>query len=203
MTALAQRVLVLNNGWAPIAVADVERAFGLLVSGAAKALDRNYQLFDFDSWRDLAVAYGGDDVRVRTAHAAFIVPKVLVLQTFDRVPVLPVRFSRNAIFMRDGFQCQYCGRHLRRQELNIDHVVPRAQGGVSSFRNCVAACYPCNTHKGSLTPDQAGMRLLREPTHPSGKDLMREMTAAGMSLRDWLPFLDAASAAYWCSTLEP
>ena len=56
-------------------------------------------------------------------------------------------------------QCQYCGDQPGGEELTIDHVVPRAQGGVSSWTNCVLACIDCNKRKADRTPQQAGMKL--------------------------------------------
>jgi 5-methylcytosine-specific restriction endonuclease McrA len=78
------------------------------------------------------------------------------------------RFSRMGVFVRDGFRCQYCAESRPHGGLNLDHVVPRARGGVTSWENVVAACYACNTKKGGRTPEEAGMRLLRAPVQPSG-----------------------------------
>ncbi len=51
-------------------------------------------------------------------------------------------FSRRNIFKRDHYSCQYCHVQLGSEELTIDHVVPRAQGGVSNWTNCVlASCH--------------------------------------------------------------
>jgi HNH endonuclease len=41
-------------------------------------------------------------------------------------------------------------------KLTIDHVVPRSQGGVSSWTNCVLACMACKQAKGR--PHAAGSR---------------------------------------------
>jgi hypothetical protein len=76
-------------------------------------------------------------------------------------------FSRKALVKRDRSVCQYCNKKLSANQITIDHVVPRSQGGVTSFINCVVACQLCNSKKDNRTPDQAGMRLLRRPTLPS------------------------------------
>jgi hypothetical protein len=34
-------------------------------------------------------------------------------------------------------------------KMTIDHVIPRTQGGKSSWNNCVLACHECNQKKGS------------------------------------------------------
>jgi 5-methylcytosine-specific restriction endonuclease McrA len=41
----------------------------------------------------------------------------------------------------------------------VDHVVPRCQGGLSTWANLVACCQKCNSTKGGRTPEQAGMQL--------------------------------------------
>ena len=78
------------------------------------------------------------------------------------MPAAAVTFSRRNIFKRDRYVCQYCGSQPGSEELTIDHVVPRSQGGVSSWTNCVLACMTCNKRKADRTPEQAGM-MLRQP----------------------------------------
>lgn len=77
-----------------------------------------------------------------------------------------VKFSRINVFTRDGFRCQYCGEKKEMQRLNYDHVRPRIQGGKTNWENIVTSCYPCNDFKGSRTPEQAGMKLIRAPFRP-------------------------------------
>lgn len=77
-----------------------------------------------------------------------------------------VRFSRINVYVRDGFRCQYCGEKKSMRDLNYDHVVPRVQGGKTDWDNIVTSCYGCNDKKGSRTPEQAGMKLLRKPFRP-------------------------------------
>ena len=65
--------------------------------------------------------------------------------------------SRRAVFARDDYRCQYCGRTAD----SIDHVMPRSRGGEHIWENVAAACRPCNLAKRDRTPDEAGMRLAR------------------------------------------
>lgn len=97
----------------------------------------------------------------------FPYPKVLRLVRYvyikvtgaNRVP----RYSRAGILRRDNHTCLYCGKHAT----TIDHVLPRSQGGPSSWTNAVAACRKCNERKANRTPKQAGMSLAYEPFAPS------------------------------------
>ena len=69
------------------------------------------------------------------------------------------------LFARDGYRCQYCGRHraaLRGREfLTRDHVLPASRGGDNSWDNVVTACSPCNNRKASHLPAEIGMHLRR------------------------------------------
>jgi 5-methylcytosine-specific restriction endonuclease McrA len=197
VSGLDARVLVLNRSYQAVAVTRAGRAFGLLCSGAARALDGQFRTFDFASWSELA-AQAGDDV-VRTSSQVLKVPRVLVLQAYDRMPRTQVRFSRQNIYMRDGFVCQYCGKSFARSHLNLDHVVPRAHGGRTSWDNVVCSCVRCNLHKGGRTPAQANMRLLREPRKPTWSSLTPAVSKVPYA--EWLPFVDPATAAYWNTEL--
>ena len=104
-----------------------------------------------------------------------------------------VRFSRVNIFTRDGFRCQYCGERKAMDALNYDHVVPRVRGGKTVWENIVTSCYACNDRKGSRTPDEAGMKLLRKPFKPTSLPLapiIRSGKDVPSSWRDYCTFLD-------------
>lgn len=60
------------------------------------------------------------------------------------------------VYERDGMACRYC---RSTDDLSIDHVVPRCQGGTDESDNLVVACRRCNSRKGGRTPEQAGMEL--------------------------------------------
>lgn len=196
-------VLVLNRHYQPIHVTNVKRAFTLLYLGVARVIDQQFRTFDFDSWAQLSDEIGGDggagafgqDV-VRTVNRAILVPRVIILQLYDRIPRTKVRFSRYNIYLRDGNTCQYCGRELPRSELNLDHVVPRAQGGRTTWENVVCCCIDCNLSKGARTPEQAGIKLLKTPLRPRWTPTFRTQVGR-VRYREWLPFLGVADASYW------
>ena len=50
--------------------------------------------------------------------------------------------------------------------VSLDHVVPRSQGGGTSWENLVCCCLKCNVRKGGRTPEQAGMHLISRPVKP-------------------------------------
>lgn len=65
------------------------------------------------------------------------------------------------ILERDRHTCAYCGKFGN----TVDHVLPRGQGGETTWENCVTACVSCNHKKGCRTPTQAKMPLLHARPH--------------------------------------
>lgn len=191
-------VLVLNRAYLPIHVTSVRRAFTLIYRDLARAIDEQYQTFDFESWAELGSICEGDTIG--TARGPIPVPRVIVLTAYDRMPKRYVRFSRINIFARDNFTCQYCGDRPVRSELNLDHVVPRALGGRSTWDNVVCSCVDCNRRKGGRTPEQAGLSLTRLPAKPRWTPLMNLMVSS-VRYKEWRPFLNVVDASYWNTEL--
>jgi 5-methylcytosine-specific restriction endonuclease McrA len=94
--------------------------------------------------------------------------------------------SRRAVFVRDDFECQYCGGPAE----NVDHVVPRSRGGGHTWDNVVAACRPCNARKENHYLKEAGMRLRRPPKQPHESVWIR--VAVDNVDPTWEPYLDLA-----------
>ncbi len=197
---LSSSVLVLNRNYQPIHVTSVRRAIILLYRGAARAVDEQYQTFDFESWAQLSAALNEESIG--TSSRRLKVPRVILLQAYDHLPRAKVRFSRLNIYARDKNTCQYCGKHPSRAELNLDHVIPRVKGGVTSWENVVCSCVPCNLRKGGRTPEEAGMRLMKLPVRPKWTPLLRPTPNRGPLYAQWLPFLSLAELAYWNAELS-
>jgi 5-methylcytosine-specific restriction endonuclease McrA len=179
-----EQVLVLNRNYQPINVTNVRRAFVMLYLDLARAVDKEFRVFDWEQWSRLEAS--GECWR--TVSRSYRVPRVILLQTYDRMPIGQVRFSRTNVFARDNYTCQYCHRSHRTSELNIDHVMPRSRGGTTTWENVVCSCVPCNLKKGRRTPDEAGMHLLRTPTRPRWSALVRHPLGASRH-SDWVPYL--------------
>ena len=172
MTAIAQRkVLVLNRGWTPIDVISVRRAIKLVSCddhGEPKAriidVDEQFRLYTWADWSEM-MPKDGEPV-IRSASRAHRIPEVILLSRYNKLRQQGLRFSRRTIYKRDNNQCQYCGCRPGTAELTLDHVIPRCQGGQTTWENCVVACWQCNSRKAGKTPEQAGMKLLRKPFKP-------------------------------------
>ncbi len=56
-----------------------------------------------------------------------------------------MRFS---IYERDGYRCRKCGISDRYAQLEIDHIIPIAKGGKTTYDNLQTLCHRCNVEKG-------------------------------------------------------
>jgi 5-methylcytosine-specific restriction endonuclease McrA len=182
---LALPTLVLNRQWQPVHVSSVARALTLLWNDAARVVDpEDYRLMSWDDWTRYAPDEGAPCVR--SARLRLKVPEVIALAHFERLPNTSVTFSRRNVAKRDHYTCQYCGSQPGADSITVDHVLPRSQGGASSWTNCAAACLGCNARKGDRTPEQAGMRLRRRPVRPDWKPFY---AAQGVRIESWARFL--------------
>ena len=207
-TALNTHVLVLNKMWMAIRVVDARRAFSLLVRDLAEVIrvdDGSYTAYDFGSWTEVSAArdrFDGlnhDDYEwVRTVRLQIAVPKVIRLLGYDRLPKQQVKLNRRNIFARDRNTCQYCGQRYPSSELSLDHVMPRSQGGGSTWENLVCACTRCNAKKGGRTPKQARMHLVRTPEQPTRNPVI-SLRVGHDKYASWRAFLDNA---YWSVELR-
>ena len=156
--------LVLNASFEPINVIKETRAVTLILNGKAESV------LDTDR-----ICQGGE--------TAVMFPSIIRLLVMVDVPrVRQVPLSRRALFQRDKHTCQYCGD--KPVALEVEHVIPRAQGGKNHWLNVVTACRKCNAHKRDRTPEQAGMKLLSKPFAPT-----RIAMIASRGHTEWEPYL--------------
>jgi 5-methylcytosine-specific restriction endonuclease McrA len=135
------------------------------------------------------------DTVVRSPNAEFRLPSVVSLKHYIQPSRHPA-FTRFNVFLRDKFNCQYCGSH---EELTFDHVIPRSKGGLTSWENVVAACSACNLTKGDKLPNVAKMFPRQKPYQPTINDLHRNgrLFPPNYLHDSWLDYL------YWDTELEP
>lgn len=146
--------LALNASFEPLTIVPARRAIRLVLDGKAEIIEEDA---------------GG---LFRSERHTVASPSVIRLVRYVHVPY---RFRRQVtntfLFARDGYACQYCGRHkseLRhRQFLTRDHVTPVSRGGVNTWDNVVTSCSTCNNRKGDRLPREAGLRLLGQPREPN------------------------------------
>jgi 5-methylcytosine-specific restriction endonuclease McrA len=155
------------------------------------------------SWQDAIKAVFLERVNIVAEYDQIVsspsfsmrVPSVICLKDYVKPPRYPA-FTRFNLFLRDRFECQYCGSP---HDLTFDHVTPRCHGGETTWENVVAACSPCNLRKGGLMPAAAHMWPRQKPVMPTVQDLHNNGRLFPPNhLHDsWLDFL------YWDVELEP
>ena len=191
-TLLNSQVLVLNRLWQAVNICSARRAFSLVYAGHAQIVSSddatNFSTHDFESWRDLSANAPEHEV-VTTISFKIRIPRVIVLLVFDRLPKKEVKFTRHNVFERDKNTCQYCGQIFDRSDLNLDHVVPRDRGGMTTWENVVCSCIACNTRKGNRLPREAHMSLIRKPKRPKWRPFV-QITFAAPQHDLWKHFVD-------------
>jgi len=194
-SVLQRPTLVLNHNWQPVNVATVARSLVMLYGESVRVVDpADYQLYTWSDWARMAPRDG--ELFIQAVRFRLRVPEVVTLVHYDRLPNASVTFSRRNIFKRDHFTCQYCGDQPGTEDLTLDHVLPRSQGGESTWTNCVLACVDCNKRKADRTPQQAKMRLKTQPVRPTWRPLY---AAVDVRIESWSKFI---SEAYWSVELE-
>jgi 5-methylcytosine-specific restriction endonuclease McrA len=183
---LSTQVLVVNRHLQAVHIATARRAFVLLWTDVARALDEAWVAHDFDRWCSVEVRDG--DIALGTSRGRIRVPRVVQLVTYDRMPRATVRLTRRNIFLRDAQTCQYCSRRASPRDLNLDHVMPRSRGGPMTWENVVCSCRTCNLRKGGRTPAEANMRLIRKPVRPRWSPILA-LAFSPSRPPEWEPFL--------------
>jgi len=167
------RTLMLTPWMAPHKIISWQRAVVLTYLGKVEVIE---------TW----------DAYLRGPSIEMKAPAVVRLTKGAVSTKVSVRFSRLNVFTRDKFRCQYCGEKKILKRLNYDHVIPRVQGGKTNWENIVTSCYACNDRKGSRTPEQAGMKLRRQPKKPTSLPVVPPVRLEDGDLPElWQPYCDA------------
>lgn len=155
------------------------------------------------SWQDAIKAVFLDRVNivaeydqcVRSPSSSMKIPSVISLKEYVK-PALYPAFTRFNVFLRDEFECQYCGSP---SELTFDHVLPRRFGGQTTWQNIITACSPCNLKKGGRLLSKSGMHLRQHPYQPTVHDLHNSGRKFPPNYlhESWMDYL------YWDVELEP
>src|ERR1700751_5736434 len=147
------RTLVLSHSFEPVNIVSWKQAIALLFLGKAEVIEEY-------------------DRNIKTTSIVIKIPAVVRLLASFRRYKKPVKFSRINIYGRDKYTCQYCGAKKAIGDLTYDHVVPRAQGGKTTWTNIVTCCGACNGYKANRTPAQAGMKLRKMPGQPTASPVL-------------------------------
>lgn len=142
------KVLLLSNKYEPLNITSWKRAVVLLIKGKAECVEKINEIDDY--------------IKI----GEYYIPRTIKLTYEMAIPHLELPFSRENVYLRDDYTCQYCGKKFDPQELTLDHVFPKSRGGETSWQNIVTCCKRCNCKKADKTPREAGMVLLVKPEKP-------------------------------------
>lgn len=160
-------VIVLTKNWAFWGERSLKEAIKLIIKGKV-------EIIKADESRHIKTGWS-------RSGATFKIPAPLVIRLLEfsgfKVKTEEVKFSKEAVFRRDNYNCQYYHydgngnkyvHKCSKEEITLDHVIPKCKGGAhKEFTNAVTAC---NWHnvviKRGRTPKEAGLELVRKPTEP-------------------------------------
>ncbi len=169
---IMEQVLLLNITYEPLKVIDWKRAISLLLLGKVEVLEEYTRA-------------------IHSVSFTIKLPSVIRLLRLVKRPKTPIKFSRQNIYSRDKYRCQYCGGSFPAEELTYDHVIPKSRGGKTKWTNIVTCCVDCNRRKGGRTPQEAKMKLVREPTRPTWLPALKITIGFGQVPQSWRDYL------YW------
>lgn len=208
MNVINQPVLCLNGVWQALGTKTVKEALIAMLGGergnapAAMAIDMIFpvdaegnvdwntpeytQPVCWEEWRRLPVR--DYDLTIHTANMEIRAPRVIIQPNYSKMPRVRPRPTKEAIRKRDGGIDQYTGKVLSWKDGNIDHVIPRSQGGRNTFENMVWCDKDINSKKADKTPEQAGLKLIRKPFAPKSMPISSTINVAHHP--SWVHFLD-------------
>ncbi len=167
-----EHVLLLNITYEPLRIINWKKAITLLCLGKIEVIEE----------------YGRD---IHSVSFTIKLPSVVRLLRMVKRPKSPVKFSRQNIYARDRYKCQYCGCRASTEDLTYDHVIPKSRGGKTEWENIVSCCIDCNRKKGGRTPAESSMRLVRKPSRPTWVPAIRITIGFKKIPQTWRDYL------YW------
>lgn len=163
-------VLVLSRDYLPLNQVSWQKAISWIYEGKA-------DLVEADPDRKIGTVDGGVEM-----------PSIIRLigVAHRRLYRKHIRFNRRNVWIRDKGTCCYCGITVSVHGFTYDHVIPRSKGGSTQWTNIVTCCRACNHRKGDRSPNEARMRLLREPIVPSTLNLDFQFHQVPENWKPWI-----------------
>lgn len=199
-------VLSLNRNWQAIGFGPVRKAIKALCGDehrapSVMAMDIQFPQAEDGSWnldaspictpvtweQWVELPVREFDLVVHTARKAIRVPTVIIAVNFTKMPMREPKFTRRAIYERDGGRCQYTDKVVPFDQGTLEHIEPLSLGGKDTWDNVVWSDAKLNFEKANRRPEQVGLRLLRKPRRPPA--LPACATIRRPRHRDWMHFI--------------
>lgn len=161
------KCLVIDTAYMPRSVITAERAFVITYKGNAEVIETHPTYF-------------------RTVNKTIAYPKPSIIRIFKfiRLEYTKVPLTRTNIYKRDNYSCVYCGASNKNQ-LTLDHVIPRSKGGRDVWDNLVTSCQICNSEKADLDVVEWG----REHPKPKRPHFLMLMKTLDHIPEEWKQYL--------------
>lgn len=166
MGILNEKILVLNKFWQAINMTNVEKALPDLYKGTITAVwddpEGILHPLSWDEW--LEVPIRDTDKIIRSKHLKVVIPQLIIAENYQTIPKAKPNLENKNIALRDKFICQYTGKYCPNG--NVDHVIPLSRNGRHCWTNVVWCDTTVNAFKGPRTPEEAGLKLIKQPKEP-------------------------------------
>lgn len=169
---IMEHVLLLNITYEPLRIINWKKAITMLCLGKVEVIEEYSR-------------------EIHSVSFTVKLPSVVRLLRMVKRPKTPVKFSRQNIYARDRYKCQYCGDRFSTEDLTYDHVIPKSRGGRTEWKNIVTCCIDCNRKKGGRKPSEASMKLVRKPKRPTWVPAIRITVGFRQIPQTWRDYL------YW------
>jgi len=169
---IMEHVLLLNITYEPLRIINWKKAITMLCLGKVEVIEEYSR-------------------EIHSVSFTVKLPSVVRLLRMVKRPKTPVKFSRQNIYARDRYKCQYCGDRFSTEDLTYDHVIPKSRGGRTEWKNIVTCCIDCNRKKGGRKPSEASMKLIRKPKRPTWVPAIRITVGFREIPQTWRDYL------YW------
>ena len=163
------KTLILNSSYMATHIIDAQRAFVVHYKGNAEVL----------------AVHPDEFFRTPSTVNQYAKPSIIRVNRWIKLDYTKTPLTRDNVFKRDGHRCVYCGDG-KRQQLTLDHVLPRSKGGRDEWENLVTACKRCNGEKGDLLMEEWG-RPEPQPYRPHHLLLVQKNQLIVPD--EWKPFL--------------
>ena len=163
---LSKKVLLLNSSYEPITIINSKKAIVMLMLDKVDYIEKSSKI-------------------IKSEKLKVLLPVIVKLKSFVYLKRRKIALTRQNIFKRDNFMCQYCG--TKSKNLTIDHVVPKIKGGIDSWENLVSACVKCNLYKADKYLKDINMPLLNKPKKPHFLIYMQGYV--NNEYKSWKPYL--------------
>lgn len=160
------KILVLNADMQPLNITSLKRGFNLVFTGKA-------EIIEYDKENPITTSIGD-----------FFRPLIIKLVKYVYLPFKKIPLTRNNIYRRDGHMCMYCDS---KNNLTLDHVIPKCKGGGNTWDNLVTCCKKCNAKKDDKTLKEVGMKLRFKPYRPTFQQFA--LTIKGGHKKEWKDYL--------------